>query len=339
MKRATISDVAKRAKVSKSTVSHVINETRFVGDETKQRVLDAIEELGYRPNRVAQSLTTNRTHTIGIIVSDVTNHFFGELIRSIENTLETSDYSLIVCNTDEQLEREQHYLNLLMSQHVDGIIAAATSQYWHELEMTFLKYVPVVFLDRKFGELDDYPYVGANNYQGTYIATEHLVNHGHQHIGLIAGFQRLSSMRERLQGFKDALIDHDLNIRDEWIAFSKLDVGEGYQAAKQILTATPRPTALVINNNFLNLGTLKAVNELGLRVPKDIALVGFDDHPWAEVSCPPLTVVRQPVHELGQLAAKMILKLLNDESLEQPTHVLDCELIVRKSCGAHTTNE
>lgn len=335
MKRATISDVAKHAGVSKSTVSHVINGTRFVEDETKQRVLNTIKHLNYRPNRNAQSLTTNKSHTIGIIVSDITNHFFGELIRTIEAALESSSYSLIVCNTDEQLQRERHYLNLLTSQQVDGIIAAATSHRWEEIEMTHLKYVPVVFMDRMFGELEDYPYVGANNYQGAYLATEHLIQQGHKDIGILAGFQRLSSMRERLQGFKDAMGNYDLPLRDEWIVVSDLSPDAGMAAATQVLTQSHRPTALMINNNFLNLGTLRAVIDLGLNVPEDLALVGFDDHPWAEVSCPPLTVVRQPVAELGQHAAEIMLALINEERPQQTRYVLDCDLIVRESCGAN----
>lgn len=335
MKRTTISDVAKLAGVSKSTVSHVINETRYVEDETKRRVLDAIEQLNYRPNRIAQSLTTNRTHTIGVIVSDITNHFFGELIRSIETTLESSNYSLIVCNTDEQLERERHYLNLLTSQQVDGIIAAATSQQWEELDITNLEYIPVVFLDRMFDEIGDYPYVGANNRFGSYMGTEHLIKQGHDRIGILAGFQRLSSMRERLQGYKDALADYNIPLRQDWIVFSELSISGGQEVAYGLLSSSDKPSALMVNNNFLNLGALMAIRELGMRVPQDIALVGFDDHPWAIVAQPPLTVIRQPVHLLGQTAAEIILALLNNRPVEQPQVILDCELVIRGSCGSH----
>jgi len=335
MKRATISDVAKLAGVSKSTVSHVLNDTRFVEGETKARVLRAIAQLNFRPSKIAQSLTTNKTHTIGIIVSDITNHYFGELIRSIEVVLETANYSLVVCNTDEQLERERHYLNLLTSQQVDAIIAAATSQHWDELSVTYLKNIPTVFLDRKFDELGESPFVGADNQGGAYAGTEHLIQCGYRNIGILAGFQRLSSMRERLQGYKDALSRHRIPVRDEWIAYSELSVAGGYQAAKQLLTLPERPEALMISNNFLSLGTLMAIRELGLNVPHDVALVGFDDHPWAAVSCPPLTVVRQPVGLLGKTAAEMALALLNDSPLDESQVILECELVVRESCKQH----
>lgn len=336
MNRVTISDVAHLAGVSKSTVSHVINQTRFVEAETKERVLKAIEDLNYRPSRVAQSLTTNKTYTIGIIVSDITNHYFGELIRSIEIVLDAKGYSLIVCNTDEQLERERAYLELLTSQQVDGIIAAATSQNWDELFETHLKNIPIVFLDRKFDEFANFTFVGANNYAGAYMGTEHLIQQGHTEIGILAGFQRLSSMRERVRGYKDALAQHGIAVRDEWIVYSELAVDAGCQAATQILSLPQRPSALLVNNNLLSLGALTCIRQLGLSVPQDVALVGFDDHPWAAVSAPPLTVIRQPVDLLGKKSAEMVLGLLEGKPVEPNVLVLDCELVVRESCGKHS---
>lgn len=335
MKRVTISDVAHRAGVSKSTVSHVINDTRFVESGTKERVLKAIEDLNYRPSRAAQSLTTNKTYTVGIIVSDITNHYFGELIRSIEIILDAEGYSLIVGNTDEQLDRERAYLELLTGQQVDAIIAAATSQNWDELLETSLKNIPIVFMDRIFDDFAGHNFVGANNYAGTYMGTEHLIQHGHKNIGILAGFQRLSSMRERVRGYKDALAHHGIPIREDWIVFSELSVDAGYDAATQILSLSDRPSALLMNNNFLSLGALTRIREMGLSIPQDIALVGFDDHPWAAVSSPPLTVIRQPVELLGKTAAEMVLKLLDKKPLKQNVLILDCDLVIRESCGTH----
>ncbi len=332
MKRATIRDVAEKAGVSKSTVSHVINGTRFVEEETKQRVLHVIEELGYRPSVVARSLTTNRTKTIGIIVSDTSNHFFGELIRGIENILSAQDYSLLVCNTDETLEREEHYLNLLLAQQVDGIIAAATSQYWKALELVEMKHLPLVFVDRAFEGMDSHYFVGVNNYTGAYLGTQHLIRCGHQTIGALAGFQRLSSMRERLAGFRQALQDHHLPVHEEWIVSSTLTPESGRESATRILSQPDRPEALFISNNFLSLGTLLALNDLGLNCPRDVGLVSFDDHPWAAVSNPPLTVVRQPVLDIGERAAQILLSLLDGDEVDEFKHLLECELIIRKSC-------
>ncbi len=324
-------DVAERARVSKTTVSHVINNTRFVEEETKQRVLQAIAELGYYPNAAARSLTTKRTGTIGVVISDATNLFFSEVMLGIEDVLLPENYGLIVCNTDEILEREAHYLELLLSQRVEGIIAAATSQRWAILAEAEVQHTPIVFVDRTF-EGAKGPYVGVNNEQGAYLGTQHLIEHGHHQIGILAGFQRLSTMRERLAGFRQALQDYNISLPEEWVVTSILSIEAGRETTRQILSLSMRPTALFTNNNLLSLGALLAVKELGLHCPGDIALVGFDDHPWAAVSDPPLTVVRQPTRELGQIAAQMLLALINGEQPAESRVILECELIMRKSC-------
>lgn len=333
MKRPTITDVARKANVSKSTVSHVINGTRFVEEATKKRVLRAIDDLGYRPSAVARSLTTNKTQTIGVIVSDLTNRFWGEMIRSIEEVLGAANYSLLVSNTDEVLELEERYLNLMLSQQVDGIIAAATSQRWEALDLAEVKNLPIVFLDREFEGMDQRPYVGVDNQAGAYLGTKHLIECGYTEIGVIAGFQRLSSMRGRLAGFQQALSDYGLHLPEEWVGNTLLTPEAARAATRQILSLPHRPQALFINNNFLSLGVLLALDDMGLSCPEDIGLVGFDDHPWAAICNPPLTVVRQPVVELGRHAANIMLQLINDEVPSQTQVTLDCDLVIRRSCG------
>ena len=327
----TIGDVARRSFVSKTTVSHVINGTRFVEEATKRRVLDAIAELGYRPSTVARSLTTKRTGNIGMIVSDAANQFFGEMLRGIEEELKPANYAVIVCNTDEELDREEHYLDLLLSQRVDGIIAAATSQKWGALNIAEANHTPIVFVDRRFEGLNG-PYVGADNTGGARAGARFLIERGYREIGIIAGFQRLSSMRERLQGFRSALEESDIPLPDEWVVTSPLSHESGREAARQILTLPRRPRALFINNNLLSLGTLVAVKDLGLRCPEDVALLGFDDHPWAAISNPPLTVVSQPAREIGRRAAQSLRKLMDGMEITEPVTELECELIIRDSC-------
>jgi DNA-binding LacI/PurR family transcriptional regulator len=331
MRRPTINDVAKRAGVSKTTVSHVINNTRFVEEETRQRVLQAIAELGYRPSSAARSLTTNRTETIGVIVSDASNYFFGEVLLGIEDVLRPANYGLIVCNTAEFLEREAHYLDLLLRQRVDGIIAAATSQRWDILAQAEVQHIPVVFMDRSFEGLNG-TFVGVDNKRGAYLGTRHLIECGYRQIGILAGFQRLSTMRERLAGFRQALQEHDIPLPEKWVVTSPLSIEAGREAMRQILSLPERPTAVFLNNNLLSLGALLAIKELGLRCPEDIALIGFDDHPWAAVSGPPLTVVAQPAQQLGQVAAQMLLALINGEQPPESRVILDCEVMSRQSC-------
>jgi LacI family transcriptional regulator len=324
-------DVAARAGVSKTTVSHVINHTRAVESETRQKVLAAIEALDYRPNQLARSLTTQKTNTIGVVIADTSNHFFAEMLHGIEEMVLPHNYGLIVCNTDDDLEREIHYLELLLAQRVDGIISAATSQAWKERAPADLKlHTPVVYVDRWFDAMDG-PFVGVNNQQGAYDGVRHLIRNGFESIGLLAGYDLLSSMRERTQGYELALLQAGLPLRAEWMIHSRLSIDEGRRAMRQLLAAKERPQAVFINNNLLTIGGLLELRALKLRCPQDLAIAGFDDHPWAAVTDPPLTVVRQPAQQLGRQAAEILLGLLRHEPVEHTRISLACELIERAS--------
>jgi LacI family transcriptional regulator len=263
MNQATIQDVAVRAGVSKTTVSHVINATRFVEEETRQRVLQAIQELHYRPSAAARSLTTKRTGTVGIVVSDVTNPFFGELLLGIEEVLRPQNYALMICNTNETLDYEAHYLNLLLNQRVDGIIAAATSQPWIELSKAEVQHTPVVFVDRAFDNLEGF-YIGVNNKAGAYQGTQHLIHCGYRRIGILSGLDRLSTMRERLDGYCLALQEAGLSVNPKWIIPSQLSIEGGRQAMRALFSLPDIPEAVFINNNLLALGALLEMQELGL---------------------------------------------------------------------------
>ncbi len=330
MKRITMRDVAEQAGVSKATVSHVINETRFVEDATKKRVQEAIRLLGYRPNVAARSLTTQRTRVIGLIVSDVTNTFFGEIMLGVENVLIANGYSLMVCNTSEVLEREEYYIDILLRQGVDGIIAAATSQNWDVLNEAAKLNIPIVMLDRTFDNAIS-PYVGVNNKYGAYLGTNHLIERGHREIGILSGFQRLSTMRERLAGFQMALAEAHLPSHERWSVASQLSIEDGQGAMRELMTQDERPQAVFVCNNLLSLGALMGLQELGMRCPEDVAIVGFDDHPWAQVSNPPLTVVRQPTYRIGETAARKVLQALNGDADDIPSAQFDCELVERQS--------
>ena len=329
-KRPTISDVARLAEVSKSTVSHVLNNTRNVEDVTRQRVLGVIAELGYRPSAAARSLTTKHTNTVGMVISDSANFFFSEMLRGVEDILHAEGYGLLVCNTDEVLAREAHYLDLLLRQRVDGIVAAATSQHWTPLREAASQHTPIVFVDRRFPNLDG-PYVGADNEGGAKLGVRHLIERGYTEIGILAGFQRLSTMRERLRGFQAALREAGLPVRNEWVVPSDLSIEAGKEAMRHLLTLPERPRAVFVNNNLITLGALLAIREMGLDCPGEVAVVGFDDHPWAAVADPPLTVVRQPAREIGQVAAEVLCTLIDGQQPDVQQHVLACELVVRES--------
>ena len=279
----------------------------------------------------ARSLTTHRTRIIGLIVSDVTNTFFGEIMRGIENVLIANNYSLMLCNTNEVLEREEYYIDILLRQGVDGIIAAATSQNWEVLNEAAKLNIPIVMLDRTFDDAKS-PYVGVNNRHSAALGTRHLVERGYRKIGILSGFQRLSTMRERLAGFEDALREANLPLRDEWCVDSPLTIEDGKRAMQKLMGQAERPRAVFICNNLLSLGALMGLQDMGLACPQDVAIVGFDDHPWAQVSNPPLTVLRQPTYAIGETAAHKVLKALNDGNVDMPSVLFNCQLIMRQSC-------
>jgi LacI family transcriptional regulator len=331
MKRASILDVARKAQVSKTTVSHVVNGTRFVEEDTRARVMLAIQELNYRPSAIARSLTTQRTGIIGVVVSDASNYFFSEVLQGVEEVLLPANYALIMCNTAEALEREAHYLNLLISQRVDGIIAGATSQQWSALSEAEKQHTPIVFIDRSFDHLEG-PFVAADNEDGAYQGVRHLLDCGHRRIGILAGLDRLSSMRKRMKGYQRALAEAGLTANEDWIVHSVLSFQGGREAMRHMLSLPERPSAVFINNNLLSLGALLAIKDCGLRCPQDVSLVGFDDHPWAAVSDPPLTVVRQPARKIGQVSAEMILALIHNQPVPEKNVILACDVVERQSC-------
>jgi LacI family transcriptional regulator len=332
----TMCDVARLASVSQTTVSFVINNTPNAGisEGTRERVWAAVEQLGYRPNVVARSLKTNRTETIGVIAPDISNLHVGEILLGIEDVVRQRDYSLFVYNTAANMERELDSLDaldLLLRQRVDGIIAASTNEKWGSLTPADLQNVPIVFMDRAYGSLDG-PFVGADDKRGAYMGVCHLIEQGHEKIATLAGPQRYSTMSKRLAGFCQVMQDHNITIRKDWISETRLSFEGGYQAGRRLLSLRERPTAIFLNSDVLAAGALLAIHELGLRCPEDISLISFDDHPWARVSNPPLTVVAEPSRAMGRLAAETLLSLIAGKALADSNRTLDCRLILRQSC-------
>ena len=334
---ATIQDVANRAGVSTATVSHVLNNTRYVSAETREAVLKAIRELHYYPSAVARSLSTQETRTIGMMVSDITNIFFGEIVRGVVDVISPLDYQLILCTTEDEVAREEQYFDLLLSRRVDGLIAAATSRKWTPLQVVESQHIPVVFVDKRFEGMKG-PFVGADNTGGAYTAVSHLIADGHTRIAVVAGLAGMSSMEERVEGYRRALQERGLPIDESLIVYGPLSVEGGQAATKRLLTSPDPPQAIFSNNNLLTLGTLLAIKDLGLRCPDDVALACFDDHPWAAVASPAPTVVRQPDYEIGRTAAGLLMRMLAGESLAEEQILFKPELIVRESCrsGPHS---
>jgi LacI family transcriptional regulator len=327
-------DVAELAGVSASTVSHVLNGTRKVSEDTRERVRLAIEELGYEPNLLAKSLKVSRTFTIGLLISDIQNPFFTSVIRGAEDVALSRGYHLFLCNTDEDPSREDEYVRELSKKRVDGlIVASSASRRNHTLQLR-LEDVPFVFMDREVEGIEA-DTVSVDNRLGMRLIAEHLTQLGHERVGLVSGPLEKSSGHERYHGLRDALADLGLPLHDSLVRFGDFRVSGGREAAEELLRLPEPPTALVVSNNQMTLGALLAVRELGLRVPDEVSVVSFDDMEWAPLANPPLTALAQPTYEMGATAARMLLDKIEKKATGSPSKLfMEPELMVRGSTGS-----
>ena len=330
----TIADVAKRAGVSKMTVSRVINDSGYISDETRARVEAAIKELGYIPNALARSLRFKQTRTIALIVTDITNPFFTTVARGVEDKASEQGFSVIFCNTDESSEEETQYVNVLLQKQVDGLLlvpASGTSE-----TVTFLNNhaVPFVLLDRRVLGVEA-DVVRCDSEQAAYEGIQHLLDFGHTRIAALCGSVDITSSQDRATGYRRAMTDAGLaHEADNRVYFTSFTIDGGYDAAQQALAAEPRPTAFFAANNFIAFGAIRALKEANLRIPQDISLISFDDLPSAMLLDPFLTVIEQRAYEMGWQATALLLDRLNDKGADEPQEILlPTELIIRRSSG------
>jgi LacI family transcriptional regulator len=329
-------DVAERAGVSVTSVSHVINETRPVSYELRERVLAAMEELGYHPNRLARSLRSGKTHTIGTIVPDSADPFFAEVARGIEDTAFENGYSLILCNSDANLDKEAFYTDVLVEKQVDGILFLAAGGSTERILDLQQRGMPVVVVDRELPAVH-VDSVVTDNAGGGWSATRHLIDLGHRRIGYIAGPSDLTLSEYRSTGYRKALEEAGIAVDENLVVRGAFDFESGYRAARQLLTNSQRPTAIFACNDLMAIGAICAAVELGLRVPEDLSVIGYDDVPLASYSNPPLTTIAQPIYDLGVVAASMLLERLHDPGRPARRIVLDVELQIRRSTAALST--
>lgn len=334
---ATLVDVAREARVSLATVSHVINGTRFVSDETKQRVLLAIEQLNYEVNSVARSLKRNRSQVIGLLISDINNPFFTSLVRAVEDVAQGAGYSVILCNTDEDPSKELRYLHVLRQKRVDGVLIAPTGARHRYLEHLVETAFPIVCFDRALPDLPCDTVI-LDNVAGAYQMVSHLIGLGHRRIGVIVGLDRVGTTGERLAGYRRALADHGIPEEQSLVRSADGRLEGGRQQAEALLSLASPPTAIFATNNLMTLGALVAVQSRGIHVPDDIAVVGFDDFEWTVAFQPRLTTVAQPTYEIGEIAARMLVERIEHRTTSEPRRVVvPPRLIVRQSCGSEKT--
>ncbi len=330
--RPSLIDVAKRAKVAVSTVSRTISGKGAIGQETQEAVRRAMRELGYQPNRVAQRLRSpaNAGGLIGLIIPNIQNPFFADLARGVEDAAYAQGHAVFLCNYDEDPEKQQLYLEILQGESVAGIIIPPLNEEDPEIERLVRAGLPIVCVDRslKNCSIDK---VEVDNRRGAFEAVRHLIDKGHRQIGIITGPMHSSTGRDRLAGYRDAHAAAGISIDDELICYGEFKEDCGRRFASQLLDLRKPPTALFTCSNLTTIGALHVVAERKLRIPDQLALIGFDDMLLADVYTPPLTMVSQPSYDVGRCAAELLFKRIQN-SKQSPTNILlSPKLIIRKS--------
>ncbi|MFB6290413.1 MAG: LacI family DNA-binding transcriptional regulator [Candidatus Bipolaricaulia bacterium] len=332
MERVTMQDIADRTGVSINTVSRALNDKPDINEETKKEILQVADELNYQPNRFAQGLRSSKTYTIGVIVADILNPFFSALLKGVEKAAREEGYSIIVQDTDEEYENEKSAIQTALAEQVDGLLITPVqtdNQTIIDLKQSEL---PFVLLGRHFDELDT-PYVVTDDVQGESTAVEHLIEKGHERIALINGPTHISSSKERLKGYKQTMKKHGISIPDSFILQNNVTMEEGYKTGRELLSSSHKPTAVLCYSDFVALGVLKAARELGLKIPEELAVVGYDDIFFSNNLEVPLTTVRIPKRELATQAFGTLMNLITEEDTGSSFihQRLEPELVIRAS--------
>lgn len=331
-KAASIYDVAREARVSVFTVSAVVNNKAHVGNKLRERVEAAIQKLSYRPNLLARSLAKQKTHTIGMIVPDIANPFFPMVVRGAEDAVQKHGYNLLLCNSDDNLEKEENAIQLLLSKRVDGILLTKAAEDFTPGLRNMIRdvNVPFVLVMRTYPKLTKDAVI-TDDYQGAYDAVCHLARAGRKDIGMIGGPRKVSNAKARWEGCNDALKANGLAHRPELMMEGDYRIESGYSAGHALLSH--RPDGIYVANHLMTIGLLKAAEEMGMRCPEDFGLVSFDDYPWLGIFRPKLTTVELPKHQLGNEAAELLLRRIAGDHSKAGVRKLQPELRIRESCG------
>lgn len=312
----TINDIAKAAGVSRATVSRVLNDSGYVKDETRQKILKAIKELNYTPSAIARSLSTSKTNTIGVIVPEINNPFFGEIIKGISQIADEHNLNIILCDTDENMEKELKALKLLKEQRIQGIIITPTSAE-NEFNSEYLRTlenfgIPIILVDGHV-KYANFSGVFVDHIKGAYDGTEALIKAGHRKIAMITGRMNSRPAKDRLIGYKKALAIYNIPIKDEYIFHGDYQHEKAYEATKKILKLKDRPSAIFVSSNMMILGCIKALREEKLHIPEDMAIIGFDKLEVLNIIGMNISFINGPTIELGRTGMKMLIDSLNNE--------------------------
>lgn len=326
---ATIQDVAKKAGVSVATVSRVLNDSPAVSHEAKEKVMNAIKELNYHPNLLGRNLRRMETKMILALLPNVSNPFYARIVKGIEDVGHKNGYNVMLCNTDSDIKRERIYLELLKNKLSDGVIFMAPEMDKDELTLIGQNYPVVQCCEYKEGARVSH--VSIDNFAAAYKAVKHLTGLGHRRIGMISSDKNFLSVKQREAGYKKALQDEGIEFDENLVKYGDYGFKSGLRAAKQLLSMNLRPTAIFAISDIMAIGAIRAAKEAGLKVPEDVAVVGFDNISFASMYDPMLTTISQPKYDLGCVAMELLLKHINGKLSEPQNIILEHELIIRES--------
>ncbi|SKC83566.1 LacI family DNA-binding transcriptional regulator [Maledivibacter halophilus] len=330
----TIKDIARMANVSTTTVSRVINnKSEGVSESTRKKILDLVKEFNYQPNALARGLVTKKTKTIGLIIPDISNPFFPDIARGVEDSANDYGYNVFLCNTDEDLHKESEYINALKEKYVDGIIftLASIPKYEHILDL-IKSGIPVVMMDR-FIESKDIKGVFLDNLEGGYIATKHLIDLGHRKIGCITGPLHTKTSIERYEGYQKALMDANITLDKSFVVESNYKMDGGMKAAEELLREK-KITSIFACNDLMAYGAYKVIKACEYKIPQDISIVGFDDILISQMLETQLTTIKQPTYDMGATAAKMLIDMIEGKKVRKKIVSFKPQLIIRQSTCA-----
>ncbi|MGO4537763.1 LacI family DNA-binding transcriptional regulator [Paenibacillus sp. 2TAB19] len=333
MKATTIYDVAKEAGVSIATISNAINGKGKVSKKKQEEIFKVMERLNYKPSIIASALMGKKTYTIGLLIPDVSNPFFSDIARSVEDLAHSEGYSVIVCSTDNRDERVEKYIRLLEQKNVDGILIGTGAENSEILEHLSEKSFPIVMIAREAAAMTAHSVV-TDDFKGGALAAEHLTSLGHSRMAVLAENFKVTSSLERVRGFRFGLFEAGLSVSDDDIVICESSMKDGKRAAAALLSGEERPTALFCCNDLLAIGALQAAKDAGIRVPEQLSIVGFDDTILSTVTNPTLTTIAQPVEQMVKLAFGLLIGGTEDESSIKQRIVMQPELIIRESTGA-----
>ena len=341
MKKPSIKDIAKEAGVTISTVSHVLNSSKFVTEATTEKVIAAVEKLGYRPNRIARSLRTKNTEAVGVIVPDILNPFYAYIIQEMERVAREREYTLMLGCTFYKPEEEMVQIDAMLDHFLDGIIFFGGYDFPEHIKYVQKQHLPAVSVDREVKD-PDIPAVLVDNVSAMQMAVDHLVEAGHREIGFVSfSYENQTTVRRRYEGYLQGLEKHEIRYNPDFVILDERlrlqETAGTYDIAKKYFQDRPVPTSFVTISDVFSFGLIRALKELGYRVPEDVSVTGFLDNPAAQYMEPGLTTVVQPTEKMGNVAMNLLLDLIEKKKLQQTRVVLEAELSVRDSVAPPQT--